>query len=100
MFNISFIYGVVASEPEPRFTVDQPDDDNVMFSLDISLQDQSFGWIKVYCRHRQAKLAAQKLHRGTRVMVVGNLIRGSLQAGEAVWWSEVVLVAKFLEIVE
>jgi len=98
VFNIAFLCGEVASEPELRFGEDQAD--NVSFNLDISLPDQSFAWLKVYCLHQDAELAARQIHRGTRVVVIGPLVRGSLKVGKEIWWNEVMVVANVLEVIE
>ena len=100
MFNLCFICGEVFSEPELRFTEGQPDSHIASFSMDTSLWWKSHGWIRIYCYQELAALAAEKLHKGTRVLVVGPLVRLSLKIAENIWWSEPAVVAHALEVIE
>jgi hypothetical protein len=54
--------------------------------------------MKVMCSAKHAELSAA-FPKGTRVVVIGRLIRGSWKTGEEVWWDEITLVASHLEVI-
>jgi single-stranded DNA-binding protein len=100
VLNLSLICGEVVSEPELRFTADQPESNNASFTVDMAWKGTTRGWIKVYCYQENAEFAAERIHKGTRVLVVGPLVRTSLKVEEDIWWSEVAVVANILQVIE
>jgi single-stranded DNA-binding protein len=98
MVNVCVICGNVASDPE--LTVIEDKVEVAIFNLDISYYGISDGWIKILCLQEEARFAAQHIRKDTKVVVTGNLIRGSYQRGEAVWWQEIRLSAIHLQLVE
>jgi single-stranded DNA-binding protein len=97
MINICLICGEVDSEPE--FRMQQEQLHSVTFNVDICDQGETYGWIKVFCAKQHAELAG-RLRKGSRVAIVGSLIRGSRKAGEDIWWEEIMLIARELNVIE
>jgi single-stranded DNA-binding protein len=97
MVNVCVICGEIDSEPE--FRMQQEQLHSVTFNVDICDQGESYGWVKVFCLKEHTEAAA-RLRKGIRVLVVGRLIRGSRKAGEEIWWEEVMVLAKALDIIE
>jgi single-stranded DNA-binding protein len=92
--------GEVTSEPELRSSEEKKEPHSVVFNLSLSIQQTTFGWIKVLCYPGTAELAAREVHKGMKVLAVGYLIRGSLQVKDNTWWSEVILVPDTLEVIK
>jgi len=70
----------VASDPE--LTVIEDTVEVANFKLDTSFDHVSYGWIKILCLQEKARFAAQHIHKGTKVLITGNLIRSSYMKGE------------------
>jgi hypothetical protein len=97
MINICLICGEVDSEPE--FRMQQEQLHSVTFNVDICDKGESYGWVKVFYVNQHAELAG-RLRKGSRVAIVGSLIRGSRKAGQEVWWEEIMVIARELDVIE
>ena len=100
MTNLCLICGDVVSEVELRSSEEKKGRHSASFKLDLSLYGTSFGWIMVACSGDMAELAARELRKGTKVLVVGQLIRVSLMVKELPWWGEVIIEAEILEVIK
>jgi hypothetical protein len=96
MFNVCILTGPVLTEPKLTFFEGHPD---TIFYLGISIGPYRAGVIKVACGHNLAPVAADYIHRGDRLAVVGVIGRYVYEDDKPEGPQELVLAARDFELI-
>jgi single-stranded DNA-binding protein len=97
VLSVCVVCGKVENEPELRTVKGKVE--HATFNLDLSFHGKNYGYIRVSCSNDEAKLAADYLHPGTKVLVTGYLIREVWKSGGELVWGEVTLTADYLRFI-
>src|ERR1035441_6418747 len=98
MLNQCLLTGNLGGDPEEFFT----SEGNSVTSFNLAFQSskKKTGWIKIVCFQKLAEIAAQYLHKGARIAIVGTLDQHKWETDEGQQRSSFQLIANSLEFIK